>query len=433
MKGLRYIWIGGIIFLGSCQKQPANHLPVIETIVLEPDGNFTPGSDIRVMVSAEDRDHDDLQYLWESEGGSLSTPHQKTTNWELYSGAEPFSYESITVSVSDGKSVVTETKTIQVSEGLIISGVIHFKGTSIPVPGVEVAIGKFTTKSDEYGRYVIEHLKEGNREIKATKPGFDPFEALIYVDNPKSVFHIPMTSPVQTGQVSGVVRTIDDVIYEGLKVVLLNPDETESDLFGYTDRNGVFLLENIPVGLRNLMIQSENDESHFLNDSMIYQIIMDHSGNSYDARIKIRRTIISDIYLSERDKWEFEGLVSDGFYIIGRGQRMVLKEFLSIPADAERAMFYLDSYVIGGCDLVGKLPSHRVWISNVENEYLGGISWGGEGSNYSARVSWYPSSPPNFMNFYGKQIKLHLEIFEENSCVPDPLWRVYQIEFSYYY
>ena len=84
-------------------------------------------------------------------------------------------------------------------------------------------------------------------------------------------------------------------------------------------------------------------------------------------------------------------------------------------------MFFLNSYVIGGCDLVGKLPSHHVWVSNEEREYLGGISWGGEGSNYTARVSWFLSDIPTFMYVYGKEIKLHLEIFEENTCVPDPL------------
>lgn len=112
---------------------------------------------------------------------------------------------------------------------------------------------------------------------------------------------------------------------------------------------------------------------------------------------------------------------------------MVLRDFISVPADAEKAMFFLNSYVIGGCDLVGRLPSHRVWVSNEEREYLGGISWGGEGSNYTASVSWFLSDIPTFMDVYGKEIKLHLENSEENTCIPDPLWRIYQVEFSYYY
>jgi hypothetical protein len=231
---------------------------------------------------------------------------------------------------------------------------------------------------------------------------------------------------------NGIVKTIDGVMYEGLRVVVLNPDETESELIGYTNSHGAFELERVPLGLRNLMIRSEAAESHFLNDTMIYQINMDNSGLSYDARIKVKRTILSDVYLSEKEKWDFDG-EPEGFYLIGKGQSMELKDFISVPADAERAMFYLDSYVVGGCDLVGKVPSHRVWISNVEREYLGGLSWGGEGTNFSAELSWYPSDIPTFISVYGKQIKFHLEVFEENNCVPLPLWRIYKLEFSYYY
>lgn len=433
MKFWRFIGFASLLLLGSCQKQPANHLPVIESIVLEPAGNFTPGSDIQVSAIVLDQDQDDLQFLWESQGGALSSPDRQTTNWELYTEAEPSSYESISLTVSDGKSTVTKSQAIQVSEGLLMTGIITYNGTSIPVPGVEVTIGKFSAISDEKGRYLIEHLKEGQALVTAFKEGYDSFEEEIYVDNPKSIFHISMTSSIHTGSVSGIVKTIDNVIYQGLKVVLLNPDDTESELVGYTDRDGAFFLEHVPIGTRKLMIQNDNETSHFLNDSMIYQIDLDNSGSSYDARIKIKRTILSDIHLSESDRWEHEGLVGDGFYILKKGDHMALKEFISVPEDAENALFFLDSYVIGGCDLVGRLPSHRVWVSNVDQEYLGGISWGGEGSNYTARVSWYPSDIPTFMDIYGRQIKFHLEIYEENKCIPDPLWRIFRMEFSYYY
>lgn len=432
-KAWIYLCVGSLVLFGSCEKQPANHRPVIESILLNPAVNFTPGSDIQVSVQVSDRDQDELDILWESEGGFITEPEQRSTTWVLDTGAEPQSYESVTVTVTDGKSVVSESRTIQVSEGLMMTGRTTYAGTSIPVPGVEISIGKFTALTDEDGYYKIEHLKEGNSPVIAAKTGFDTFEEVVYVDNPKSVFHIPMTSPTHTNRVSGNVKTIDGVIYKDLRIVLLNPDETESKLMAYTDSYGTFTLEDVPLGTRNLMIRSEDAESHFLNDSMIYQIKLDNSGSSYDARIKIKRTILSDIYLSEKEQWEFGGRISDGFYLIGLGQRMDLKEFISVPADAEGATLYVDSYVIGGCDLVGKLPSHRVWISNVEKEYLGGISFGGEGSNFPAEVAWNPSEPPTFIGIYGKDIKFHLEVFGENSCIPDPFWRVYQVSFSYYY
>lgn len=380
-----------------------------------------------------DLDGDPLEFFWESNGGIIKDPIQPSTTWELFTSAEPLSYESVSLTVSDGKETVSKTKTIQVSEGLIMSGYTFFAGTAIPVPGVAVGIGKFSTYSDETGYYSIEHLKEGNTLVTAAKDGFEAFESIVYVDNPKSTYNISLYSPVHTMPVSGVIKTHDNITYEGLKVVLLNPDGSESDLLGYTDEGGTFNIATVPVGTQHLLIRNESPGSHFLNDSIIYQIDLNNSGKSYDARIKIKRTLISDRYMSASELWEFEGLMSDGFYLLERGQELKLKDFIYIPSDAEDATLYLNSFVIGGCDMVGRLPSHRVWISNTESEYLGGISWGGEGGNYTAEVSWIPSKSPTFLKIYGKQIRLHIEIFDENTCVPDPLWRIYQIEFSYYY
>ena len=417
----------------ACLKQQGNHPPEIEVLIMDPTQNYTPGSDIMVTAMVTDRDGDPLQYYWESEGGVIQHPNQVSTTWELYTKAEPYSYESITLTVSDGIESVSSTRTIQVSEGLIMSGHTYFSGTTIPVPGVEVTIGKFSTVSDEKGHYTVQYLKEGNTMVRASKTGFETFESLVYVDNPKSTYHIPLNSPTETHLLTGRIKTVDDISYGGLKVVLLNPDGSESDLRGETSENGTFQITTVPDGRREILIRNNTPGTHFLNDSVIFHIDQDDSGRSIDARIKIKRNLITDLYMSESDQWEFDGISTDGFYQIGKGQMMSLKEFITIPEDAEDVRLYLNSFVIGGCDMVGRLPSHRAWISNAESEYLGGISWGGEGNNFTANVSWYPAETPTFLNIYGKTIKLHLEIFGENTCVPNPLWRIYQIEFSYYF
>ena len=424
-----------VLLLGlvSCLNNPGNHPPDIELIILNPTDNHTPGSDIAVSAIVTDRDGDPLQYFWQSQGGIIAEPENANTSWELAISAEPLSYESITLMVSDGKETTTRTETIQVSEGLIMSGYTYFAGTTIPVPGAEVTIGKFSTFSDQNGFYFIAHLKEGYTDVIVSKEGFDAYESMVYVDNPKSIYHIQLTSPLETREISGRVRTVDNRTFAGLSVVLLNPDGSESELSDFSDQDGSFRIASVPYGSRNLMIRNVNPESHFLYDSIIHPIELDDTDKTFDARIKIKRTIIADSYLSEMDKWDFGGSTPDGFYLIGRGQRLDLKEFIAVPADAENAMFYINSFIVGGCDLVGMLPSHRVWVSNYEGEYLGGISWGGEGNNFTAEVSWNPSELPTFLDIYGKQIKLHLELFDESNCIPNPLWRVYQIEFSYYH
>jgi hypothetical protein len=380
-----------------------------------------------------DSDGDPLEFLWQSEGGTVTEPGSLKTTWELFTSAEPYSYEKISLTVTDGKESVTRFETIQLSEGLLVTGFTYFNGTTIPVPGVKMQIGKFSALSDDQGFYAIEHLKEGYTLVTAVKEGFDTYDSLYYVDNPKSVYNIPMTSPTRTSKVSGNIRTIDQQTRAGLKVTLLNPDETDSELSGFTDENGFYEIANVPNGNRSLLIRSEDPESHFLHDSIIIEFDVDGTNNSHDARIKIKRTIIDDIHLSEKDIWEFNGDISDGFYSIGKGQQMNLKDSISIPLDTENELIYLYTYVVGGCDMVAGVPSHRVWISISDGKYLGGISWGGKGSNYIAEVSWSPSTTPSFLNINGKQIRLHLELFEENDCVSNPLWRVYQIGFSYYY
>jgi hypothetical protein len=406
---------------------------MIDAIMLDPSEEYTPGSDIGVSAIVTDRDGDPLEFYWSSNGGTLKEPDQPSTTWELSTRAEPLSYESITLTVTDGKGAVTRSKTIQVSEGLLIEGFTYFSGTSIPVPGVEITIGKFSTISDEMGYYHISNLKEGNTLVTATKNGFEPYEAMVFVDNPKSTYQIMMSSPTESKPISGQVKTVDNLVFEGLKVSLLNPDWSESKLFGFTDPSGRFEIDAVPLGIRYLMVASESDKSHFLNDSLIYQIKLDGAGDQFDTRIKIKRSVLSDQFMSEEGSWEYQGSLSEGFYQIKKGEQMVTKEFIRLPADAEKAMLYLNSYVIGGCDLVGNLPSHRAWIMNVEGEYMGGLSWGGEGNNYQAELEWYPSESPNFMDIYGKEVKLKLEVSEQNNCIPDPLWRIYQIEFSYYY
>ncbi|MGW8314344.1 MAG: carboxypeptidase-like regulatory domain-containing protein [Bacteroidales bacterium] len=406
---------------------------MIESILLEPADQFTPGSVIGLAAVVWDQDGDDLEYYWESQGGKVLGPFNPTATWELSLEAEPLSYESITLTVTDGRASVTRSKTIRITEGLMVEGYTYFQGTTIPVPGVEVVIGNFTTYSDDRGYYSIPHLKEGSAVLKGSKEGFDPFESEIEVDDARSTFYIYMTSPTESRQITGNIHTVDSLTYEGLKVSLLNPDFSESNLTAYTDLSGDFTISGVPVGHRVLMVSNTLSMSHFLNDTLVYAIDMNEGANRFDARIKIRRTVLSDRYLSESERWDLEGTMAGGFYLLGKGEHLTLKEFIKVPGDADQAMVYLNSFVIGGCDIMGGAPSHRLWVINGSGANMGGVSWGGNGNNFSADIEWYPSESPNFMDIYGREIKLRLEVYSENPCILKPQWRIYQIEFNYYY
>ncbi|HDR68153.1 MAG TPA: carboxypeptidase regulatory-like domain-containing protein, partial [Bacteroidaceae bacterium] len=415
MKRLLYITVLLPLLLVSCISELLNSPPVIEEIILETEGDFTPGSDIRVTAIVADEDGDQLEYLWETQGGIIAEPNQISTSWELSTLAEPLSYESISLTVSDGKEQVTRTRTIQVIEGLVMSGYTCYTGTTIPVPDVEVSISKFSAVSDKNGYYIIQHLKEGFEQVVATKSGFERFESMVYVDNPRSNYNIAMLSHSETRRITGYVKTIDNFTFDGLKVVLLNPDGSESGLSGLTDQNGYYEIDIVPMGFRDLMVRSEGSQNIFLNDTVIYNYSIFDMEQSFDARIKIKRTIIEDSYMSGIDLWDYNGSTAEGFYVLKKGEKLEMNEFFTVPAEAEKAMLYIDSYVVGGCNLIGRLPSHRVWIMNSEYENIGGLSWGGEGNNFKAEVSWYLSDSPSFLNVYGKAIKLSLEIYEGSS------------------
>ncbi|MBN1132571.1 MAG: carboxypeptidase regulatory-like domain-containing protein [Bacteroidales bacterium] len=435
MKKHTYIYILWLfqLCMVSCIGDLMNTPPVIEMITLDPSGNYTPGSEIMVSAVVWDREGDELQFYWESADGIIAEPEQFATTWELSVNTEPLSYETLSLTVSDGREQTVKSRIIQVSEGLIMNGYTWFAGTHIPIPEVEITIGKFSTVSDENGYYFIQHLKEGEELVTAVKEGFDPFEYMVYVDNPVSNYNIFMSSPAGSRRVSGFVRTIDSVTYKGLKVVLLNPDGSESKLSGLTDQDGYYEIETVPFGKRSLMVRNTGSQELFHNDTAIYIFDVGAMQQSYNARIKIRRDVLLDSYLSGMDLWEYDGDTRQGFYVLEKGRRMKLKEFINVPADAEDPLLFINSYVVGGCSLVGTLPSHRVWIVNGDDENIGGISWGGEGNNYKAEVSWFPSDSPTFMNLNGHAIKLCLELSGESDCVPNPLWRIYTIEFNYYY
>ena len=406
---------------------------MIEMILLEPADQFIPGTDIELSAVVWDQDGDELEYYWESRNGIVKDPVRPTASWELSLDAEPLSYESITLTVTDGQASVTRSKTIRIEEGLVVEGHTFFQGTAIPVNGVEVTIGKYTTYSDDDGYYAIPHLKEGTALLKGSKAGFDPYESQIEVDNARSTHNIFMTSPSESRRITGTIRTVDSLSFGELKVTLLNPDFSESSLFSYTDPSGGYSITSVPAGNRYLMVSNDAPERHFLNDTLIFGIDTDGNANQFDARIKVRRTLLSDRFLSQSDRWDLEGTLSEGFYQLGKGGHLTLKEFLQVPEDAEKALVYLNSFVIGGCDIEGNVPSHRLWIINRAGANMGGVTWGGYGNNFSANIDWYPSESPNFMDIYGRDIKLRFEVFNENPCAPQPQWRIYEIEFSYYY
>ena len=120
-RSISFLLILSLLIHFGCSKQQGNQPPVIQSIQLDPEVDLVPGMDIKISAEVYDSEGDPLEFLWESEGGIIAEPENAETTWELYTTAEPLSYEKLTLTVSDGTSSVSRTKTIQVSDGLVMS------------------------------------------------------------------------------------------------------------------------------------------------------------------------------------------------------------------------------------------------------------------------------------------------------------------------
>ena len=434
-RQIRHIVIFAFTLAGfSCAGDPDNHPPEIMVIRMDPQDMLVPGLSVKVSALVRDPDGDELLFQWESEGGDLDDPQARETTWRIYDSSEPGSYESLTLTVSDGRESHRYTKSVQIVEGYQLRGLISFKDTRIPIGGARVQAGILETFTDSSGWYQIPSIRPGEYILRVTREGFVSRDTVFHVKSPRSVCHVPLTGGEEnTGTLQGRISTLDGISFEGLQVSLLNPDGTQSASSTLSGAGGEYELASVPRAIRHIKIKNQDPSSHFLEDSLEVAVAMDNKVQDHDVRIKVLRQIFRDTAMSGRDLWDFSGDVSEGFYRIGRGQSMRLKEFVEMPPDAEKALLWLNSFVVGGCNMVGKIPSHRLWISNAEGEYIGGISWGGEGSNYPTILDWYPSESPTFLGIFGIPVRLNLEVSPENSCVPDPFWRIYEFGLSYYY
>lgn len=139
-----------------------------------------------------------------------------------------------------------------------ITGWVYYAGTNIPVPLVKVYIDNEITHSDEDGYYSLSQ-HPGNYYITAEKEGFDTFSEEIRLLQGSNEKNIKMTSTSFTTLVYGVLRgNHTGLPQSGLRVLMLNPDDSESALHDVSDREGNYYLPNVPHGERMIVVISNN-------------------------------------------------------------------------------------------------------------------------------------------------------------------------------
>jgi len=266
--------------------QPKNHPPEIQNITTNPQTSYSnrvsAGDSVVIAVTATDPDKDQLQYSWQcTQGTFLSGQNAQLVTWisPIAESVEPC---IISITVSDGALLTRDSITVYVSAAVVgfINGHAVYAGTNIPVSGVDVGIdGKhYTTSAD--GFYHIEKILVGNKVLKASKDGYDIFlENIVIVPNSNSR-EIPMTSALYTHNLYGTVSSsVTNIFLSNTSVVVLNNDDSESQLHTTSDSKGYYQVPSVPQGQRKIKFRRQNFQT------FITQVYMSNSDYNYDVQL----------------------------------------------------------------------------------------------------------------------------------------------------
>lgn len=141
-----------------------------------------------------------------------------------------------------------------------ITGRVFFAGCTVPISGAEITICEETVNSCEDGIFCLENVPLGTHELVASKDEYEPFSEEVKIMDKDCEIVVYMTSKQHSAKVTGKLRgDFTGNPMKGLKVVILNPDESESKLTSVSGFDGVFHLPSVPHGERKIIVKSNND------------------------------------------------------------------------------------------------------------------------------------------------------------------------------
>ncbi|MCH8838501.1 MAG: carboxypeptidase regulatory-like domain-containing protein, partial [Candidatus Marinimicrobia bacterium] len=160
-----------------------------------------------------------------------------------------------------------------------VLGHIYYSGTTIPLPGALVSLGEISHTTGTSGFYRLDEVLTWQQTIIANKPGFDPYSQTIEVPSEGLSHDAYLTSTVYTSSIHGVVTNILSNNLVNAKIVILNPNSSESELWTTTDSDGYYALPTILQGTRTLSFSRVN------YDTLIATIFLYDQELQYNARL----------------------------------------------------------------------------------------------------------------------------------------------------
>ena len=135
-----------------------------------------------------------------------------------------------------------------------VAGIIFYTNTEIPISDVKVKVDASTVTSDTDGYYSLRNPL-GKYYLIAERDGFDSFTKQVKLFHGLLEMDIEMSSSEYTGLVKGMIRgNHTGQVQPGIRVLLLNPDETESNIQSLSGSDGRYSLPGIPFGERMIVV-----------------------------------------------------------------------------------------------------------------------------------------------------------------------------------
>jgi len=301
------ILTGSIGFFIHCSEEvsgPVNSAPVIDSIILDPDA-LHPGSDVVMTAVASDADGDSLSYKWATypNAGKFSNTTLPVCTLTVSAFLKGGMFLKTTLQVSDSKTTTEKEVWIPLVAGQLVSGYVYYANTLIPVPGVEVAIGRLFDSSTYRGSYGIHHVAPGQRTITAGREGCDVCSYDLDVTG-DMIYDVYIDCPRLVKTIRGDVSTREGVLLSNVRVTVLNKDKSRTELSGDTDDNGEFLIESVPPGKRLFTIDDLGNPNYaILSDTFEVQF---DSDTSINLRGRVRDIIFGSTGIASPEKWLFE-------------------------------------------------------------------------------------------------------------------------------
>lgn len=374
-----------ILLLPGCTDKataPELNRPRVDSITIAPDF-ILPGGTLELAAFASDPENDSLRYRWITypRVGLFENDSLPNTRFTFADYLRSGMSVRFTLTVYDGKDSTSADRWVTIDTGKSISGHVFFEGTKVPIPGASLAIGSRADTSDSEGAYGFFDLYTGNYTLTAVRDGFDPVTVdFELTDNLNA--DIFLTSPAYSGDISGIVSTKEGTLLENVRVTLLNPDGTNSQIFALTASDGSYTLPAVPNGNRRLLIEDGGNGDYDILVEVRDVLLM---GPSLNCNIiaKVRRIA----FLSQGGQtpylWD---LATDGsftpwfidadndclrfdFCVAEDLGRLAMKSAVPIPRNAGAVYWAFDIELTeAACEVI-------VYVDGVLSS--GGIYWGG--------------------------------------------------------